>query len=523
MSSEMRIVSAEEMRALDALTIENGTPGHVLMERAGSGATKALLELFPYMRRKGRRALVCAGKGNNGGDGFVIARLLRKRGVRTDVVLFGRADEVKGDAARNLRSYRRGRSTVHEVAGADGLDPLVDRLDHADIVIDAIFGTGLSSDVRGLQAAAIELINAAGIPVFAVDIPSGLHADTGHALGTCIQAEATATFGFAKIGQVLYPGASYCGELVVVDIGIPSAATTERPPVTWLLDEDEAARLVPTRRPDSHKGDCGHLLVVAGSFGKTGAAQLVTRGALRAGAGLVTLVGPASLYPVYAGGVLEAMTATLPDRDGQIRFDPQHLGELLEGKSAVVIGPGVGTHEEARQTVRWLLATSTVPLVLDADALTCVADELGSLSTTRAPAVLTPHPGEMARLLGTDSSMVQADRVGVAKRFAEAHGCVLVLKGARTVVAEPSAHAWVNPTGNPGMASGGMGDVLSGVIGGLMAQGLGASEAARLGVYVHGAAADRGAVERGENGLIASDVIACLPPALRTLRGHLGV
>jgi NAD(P)H-hydrate epimerase len=519
----MRIVSAEEMRDLDRLTIEGGTPGHVLMERAGNGATKVLLDLFPHMRRKGRRALICAGKGNNGGDGFVMARLLRNRGARTDVVLFGRADEVKGDAARNLRSYRRGRTVIHEVTGTEELDALVDCLQRADVIIDAIFGTGLSSEVRGVQAAAIDLINTAGVPVFAVDIPSGLHADTGLPLGTAIQAEATATFGFAKIGQVLYPGATNCGELAVVDIGISSPATAARPPTTWLLDRDEAARLVPARRPDAHKGDCGHLLVVAGSFGKTGAAQLVTRAALRVGAGLVTLVGPSSLYPVYASGVLEAMTEVLPDRDGRILFDAQRLEELAAGKSAVVIGPGIGTHEEARQVVGWLLGNLSVPLVLDADALTCVADDISSLSATKAPTVLTPHPGEMARLLGADTPGVQADRVGVARRFAASHRCVLILKGARTVVAEPSSHAWINPTGNPGMASGGMGDVLCGVVGGLVAQGLTAAEAARLGVYLHGASADRAAMEGGEIGLVASDVIAGLRPGLCDLQRHLGV
>jgi NAD(P)H-hydrate epimerase len=519
----MRIVSAEEMRDLDRLTIEGGTPGHVLMERAGSGATKALLELFPHMRRKGRRALVCAGKGNNGGDGFVIARLLRNRGVRTDVVLFGRVAEVKGDAARNLRSYRRGRTAIHEVTGTNELDALLDCLERAEIVVDAIFGTGLSSEVRGAQAAAIDLINASGVPVFAVDIPSGLQADTGLPLGTAIQAEATATFGFAKIGQLLYPGASHCGTLAVVDIGIADAATAARPATTWLLDADEVARLVPTRRPDAHKGDCGHLLVVAGSFGKTGAAQLVTRAAQRVGAGLVTLVGPRSLYPIYAGGAVEAMTDALPDRDGRILFDPERLQELVAGKSAVAIGPGIGTHEEARQVVRWLLGNLTVPLVLDADALTCIAADTSSLSAAKAPTVLTPHPGEMARLLGADTAEVQSDRVGLARRFADSHRCVLILKGARTIVAEPSSHAWINPTGNPGLASGGTGDVLCGVVGGLLAQGLTASEAARLGVYLHGAAADRAALQGGEIGLVASDVIAGLRTELGALQGHLGV
>jgi NAD(P)H-hydrate epimerase len=290
-----------------------------------------------------------------------------------------------------------------------------------------------------------------------------------------------------------------------------------------LLDLDAVARLVPTRQPDAHKGDCGHLLVVAGSFGKTGAAQLVTRAALRVGAGLVTVVGPASLYPIYASAVLEAMTDVLPDRDGRILFEPQRLRELAAGKSAVVIGPGIGTHEEACQFVRWLLDNSTIPLVLDADALTCVAADTSPLSERTAPTVLTPHPGEMARLLGTDTATVQADRVGVARRFAESKRCVLILKGARTVIAEPSSHAWINPTGNPGMASGGMGDVLCGIVGGLLAQRLEASEAARLGVYLHGASADRAALDGGEIGLVASDVSAGLRPGLRILQRHLRV
>jgi ADP-dependent NAD(P)H-hydrate dehydratase / NAD(P)H-hydrate epimerase len=520
----MLLVTAAEMRELDRLTIERyGTPGHVLMERAGRGAVEAMLRLFPHVRRKGKRLLVCAGKGNNGGDGFVMARLLRARGARTEVVLFGRGEELQGDAERNYRAYRRGRGVVHEVTTENELADLASRFEAADAVIDAIFGTGLTKKVQGVQASAIELINACGAPVFAVDIPSGLNSDTGQPLGTAVQAEATATFGFAKLGQVLYPGSRHCGELAVVDIGIAAEAIAEQPPRAALLDADAVARLVPLRAADAHKGTCGHLLVIAGSFGKTGAAQLVTRAALRTGAGLVTLCGPRSLYPVYAAAVLEAMTEALPDHDGRIRFDADRLRALADGRNAIVVGPGLGTHDGARQTVRWLLAHAGVPMVLDADALTLVADDLRALRDAAGPTVLTPHPGEMARLTGGTTASVQADRVGTARRFAAEQRCTLVLKGTRTVIADPDGSVWINPTGNPGMASGGMGDALSGITGALLAQGLTASEAAHLAVYVHGAAADTAAAANGEIGLVASDVIAGVPRELAALGKRLGV
>ncbi len=520
----MLLVSAEEMRTLDRLTIERfGVPGHVLMERAGKGATQALLETLPHMRRRGRRALICAGKGNNGGDGLVIARLLRRRGVRTDVLLFGRAAEVGGDALRNLRAYRRGGGAVHELTSVAGLDRLIGLLKEADLVVDAIFGTGLNSALRDPQSSAIDLINASGVPVFAVDVPSGLDADTGLPLGTAIQAEATATFGFAKIGQVLYPGARLCGALAVVDIGIAPEAVAESPPRTALLEAADVARFLPLRDAEAHKGTTGHVLVIAGSFGKTGAAQLVSRAALRAGAGLVTLAGPRSLYPIYAGGVLEAMTDALPDRDGRIRFDERHLRELVEGKAAVVIGPGIGTHADAGKTVRWLLRNVEIPLVLDADGLSVVSRDLSALRKASARVIVTPHPGEMGRLLGSSAGSVQQDRVGTARRFATEQRCTTVLKGARTVVADGSGGAWVNPTGNPGMASGGMGDVLAGILGGLLAQGVPPTEAALLGVWVHGAVGDRAAAEGGEIGLLASDLIGGLPAGLQALRAHLDV
>jgi len=519
----LRLATAAEMRALDGLTIERyGTPGHVLMERAGRGATAVLLQCFPRLRRKGRRAVIVAGKGNNGGDGFVIARLLRRRGVRAEVVLLGRAAELRGDAARMLNAYTRGRGPVREITDAAGLGALQSTVASADLVVDAIFGTGLDKPVRGLHADAIELINAAGVPVFAVDIPSGLNADTGVPMGTAVQAEATATFGFAKLGQALYPGVRHCGQLAVVDIGLAPQAVAEHAPRAALLGEADAARLVPTRPADAHKGDCGHVLVIAGSFGKTGAAQLAARAAARVGAGLVTVVAPASLYAVYAAGVLEAMTEALPDDDGRIRFDATRLQQMLEGKTAVVIGPGVGTHEGAARTVQWLLAHTTLPIVVDADAITVLSRDLSTLRTAAGRALLTPHPGEMSRLLGCDTAAVQSDRAGTARRFAAEHGCVLVLKGARSVIADGSGSLWVNPTGNPGMAAGGMGDVLSGILGGLLAQGMRTADAACLGVYLHGAVADRVATD-GEVGLVASDLLPGLRPGLQALRTALDV
>jgi hydroxyethylthiazole kinase-like uncharacterized protein yjeF len=511
----MILVSAAEMRRLDQLTIEHGTPGHVLMERAGQGASTALLHWFPHVRRKS--VVVVAGKGNNGGDGFVMARLLRRRGVRTRVALLGHQSDVKGDAARHLAAFVKGRGAVEEITTASDLERLSEHISGAALAVDAIFGTGLNAPVAGLAADVIELMNACGTPIFAVDIPSGLDADRGVPLGATVQAEATATFGFAKIGQLLYPGADYCGELAVVDIGITPAAIDIVSPAARVIERSAIAGLVPRRRRDAHKGDSGHALIVAGSRGKTGAAQLAARSALRAGAGLVTLAGPASLNAILCAAAPEVMTAPLPDHDDRLVFDASQLARLLEGKSCVVVGPGLGTHDDAQRTVRWLLEHATVPLVADADALTCLVG-LPEWPRARAALIVTPHPGEMARLTNSDSAAVQSDRVGVALRFAEAKDCLVVLKGARSVIASAEGAVWINLSGNPGMAVGGMGDVLSGILGALLAQGLDPIEAVQLGVYVHGAAADEIVAARGsELGLLASEVSDRLPHTLGRL------
>ena len=516
----MIVVTAAESRRLDELTIQRyGTPGHVLMERAGAGATAVLLEQFPHVRRK--RVVIIAGKGNNGGDGFIIARLLRRKGVKAEVVLLGRQSEVKGDAAGALAALRRARGIISKATSADDIKKMPGVIEGAALVVDALFGTGLNAPVEGRYAEILHLMNASGVPIFAVDIPSGLDADRGTPLGVAVQAEGTATFGYAKLGQVIYPGVEHVGALAVVDIGIAPEAVAEVHPRTRLLDPAEVASLVPARGAQAHKGSCGHVLIFAGSRGHSGAALMTAHGAARAGAGLTTLGGPASLNDVLASGRPEVMTALLRDRDGFIEFNEAQIRSVLEGKNAVIVGPGLGTHEGAQELVRFLLAEAALPMVVDADALTCVSRDRSVLKSARAQALLTPHPGEMARLLGTDTASVQSDRVGITRAFAQEHRCTVVLKGARSVIAAQDGSVWINPTGNPGMASGGMGDALSGILGGLLAQGLSPPQAACLGVYLHGEVADHIAAAQGEIGLLASDVIEGVPAGLKRLRALL--
>jgi len=505
----MIAVTAAEMRALDRWTIEHGTPGYVLMERAGAGAARVLRERLRHPR--GAVVVVC-GRGNNGGDGFVIARHLRRARVPVEVWLAARPEDVQGDAARMLAKWRRLRGTVHPLVAPADVDALCRRLAGAATAVDALFGTGLNAPVTGLAAAAIEAMNGCGAPVFAVDIASGLSADTGMPLGTSVRATVTATFGHPKVGQLIYPGVEHTGLLAVVDIGIPPAALAADGPRTALLEEEEVGRLLAPRPRDAHKGRFGHVLVIAGSRGKTGAALLAGQGAARAGAGLTTIAVPAPLQPVLEAQVREAMTASLPDA-----ADDAALDALLDARSAIVCGPGLGLADETRALVANVVRRARVPLVLDADGLNAVAGT-DLLRARAGPTVITPHPGEMARLVGSDTGHVQADRLGVARALARAEGVVVVLKGARTIIASPDGGAAISPTGNPGMASGGTGDVLAGIVGGLLAQGLAPFDAAVLGVFAHGAAADAVAARQGEVGLLAGDIAAELPATLARLQ-----
>lgn len=514
----MYLVTAKEMRELDRLTIEHyGTPGHVLMERAGAGAVAAVLQRFPHVREL--PVLILAGKGNNGGDGFVMARLLKKARVRCEVVLAASAAEVKGDALRNLQAFTRMRGKVIEVTEPGQLDLVREKMASSGLIIDALLGTGLNAPVSGLLASFIELTNASGLPVVAVDSPSGLDAESGEPLGVAVQADMTVTFGYPKRGHIGEPSAPYVGELVVVDIGIASEALTQVQPQVELLTREDMGWLVRPRRFGAHKGDFGHLLVLAGARGKSGAALLCGGAALRVGTGLVTLGGPSSLNAVFSSALIEAMTVPLPELpDGSLWLDKLALVQAVKGKSVIAFGPGVGVSTDTVGMTRWLLGHSEVPLVIDADGLNCVAVDVTMLEHARVPVILTPHPGEMARLLNLTNAEVQANRLEHARGFATAHRCFLVLKGANTIIAAPDGRVWVNTTGNPGMASGGMGDVLTGVLSGLLAQGLPPEEACCLGVFLHGYVGDMAAEEKGEAGILARDLIERLPSGLRALR-----
>lgn len=516
----MLVVTAEEMRELDRLTIEKyGVPSLVLMERAGEVVARAILDRFGRSAKRG--VLVVAGKGNNGGDGFVVARHLKKKRIPCEVVLLARKEELSPDAATNLRSYLKVKGRVYEATEAS-LDLLDQRLEGKGLVVDAILGTGLKEEVRGLHAAAIALINSCGLPVVAVDIPSGLHADRGIALGTAVKAEMTVTMGYPKLGQVIYPGLHYVGQLVVADIGIDPKAVEQVDPKIELLEEEDIRPLIPSREPDSHKGTYGHLLVLAGSRGKTGAAILSCCAAMRVGTGLVTLAASASLNNIFASSLVEVMTEPLRDNPEE-ELEPlndQTWHRLLDRKSAVLFGPGIGVKDSMRSALRWLLRNLKVPWVIDADGLNNLAGEVERLRSAKTPPVLTPHPGEMARLMGSDTSEVNRDRVGIARSFAVDHNCYVVLKGARTVIATREGRVFINPTGNPGMASGGMGDVLAGILAGFLAQGFRVEDALKLGVYLHGFVGDQVAKAQGEIGMIASDIVEGLPQGLRTLKAE---
>jgi ADP-dependent NAD(P)H-hydrate dehydratase / NAD(P)H-hydrate epimerase len=512
----MLVVTAEEMREMDRLTIQKyGVSSLVLMERAGEGIADAL-KRFGRAGKMG--VLVVAGKGNNGGDGLVVARLLKQKHIPCEVVLLAKRDELSPDAARNYKEFLKVRGKVVE-ATEGGLDRLAERLSGKGVLVDAILGTGIKDEVRGLYAEAITLMNASGVPIVAVDIPSGLHTDKGTPLGVSIQAEMTVSLGYPKLGEVIYPGLSYVGDLVVAEIGIDPRAVAEVSPKIELLEREEMRWLVPNREPDTHKGTYGHLLVMAGSRGKTGAAIMACRAAMRTGAGLVTLAAPRSLNNIFAGSLVEEMTELMRENAAEEMETPSgdEWARLLERKDALLFGPGIGESDSTRNMLRWLLKNLEMPWVIDADGLNNLALDMDRLRKAKTPPVVTPHPGEMARLIGKDTAGVNQDRIGVARAFATDHRCYVVLKGARTVLATADGKIFINPTGNPGMASGGMGDVLAGMLAALLGQGFSPEDAMKLGVYLHGFVGDEVAAQKGAIGLIASDIIEGLPAGMRAL------
>ncbi len=511
----MYLVTSGEMQAMDRMAIQSfGIPGRVLMENAGRDAVQIFLAQFSADARRG--VGVVAGRGNNGGDGFVMARYLAGKGYPVTVYLLTAAGRVSGDAAANLKLLAPLGVPVVEVPDEETFVRHQPGMRAVAVWIDAILGTGLTKEIRGLFRHAVEFINSLNRPVFAVDIPSGLSSDSGRPCGACIRARVTATFGFAKIGHIIYPGAEFTGRLEVVDIGIPPHIAAKVGPKHYLITPEAVRGYLPSRSADAHKGRTGHLLVVAGSPGKTGAAAMTALSALRVGAGLVSLGIPASLNPIMETLMLEVMTSPLPDNGSGVLGGAARdaLFTLSQGKSCLAVGPGLGQAPETGELVRELIVFTQSPMVVDADGLNVLAGKTELLKNLAVPAVLTPHPGEMARLLGLMPMDVQQDRIGCARGLAADLNLHVVLKGARTVIAHPDGAVYINPTGNPGMASGGMGDVLTGAIAGFIAQGMRPEHAARAGVFLHGAAADRLARSMGPWGYLAGDVINALPAAI---------
>lgn len=516
----MFLVTASQMQAMDQQTIVDfGIPGLVLMENAGRGAVDFLLRKFTDLQTK--KVAVMAGPGNNGGDGFVMARYLMEKEIDVTVFLLGSRKKVTGDAKINMDLAQKlcdhsPTCSIVEIADAEAFHRREKRIRHHGLFIDAILGTGLNSDVRGFFKDAIELMNMSRRPVFSVDIPSGLDSDTGQPLGIAVKADATATFAFAKIGHVLHPGNRYTGDLKIIDIGIPGFIAREKNIALSLMEKKEIAAFFTPRKIQSHKGNFGHLLVIAGSAGKTGAAALCANAAMRCGTGLVTLGVAQSLNAAIESLVIEPMTHPLPEQEKGVLSDLclSDILALSKGKQALALGPGLGTREGTKRLVRKIIQKSEIPLVIDADAINCINDTPNLLKEKKAPAILTPHPGEMAGLCGLTPSGIQADRINIATKFAVDHDVILVLKGAQTIVSFPDGRSAVCPTGNPGMASGGMGDVLTGMIAGFLAQGFSPEAASIAGVYIHGLCGDILAKEKCAFGFVASDMIHMIPTSI---------
>jgi len=512
----IKVITSAQMQALDLRTMtEAGIPGKTLMERAGGSVVACLEEAWGSPR--GKHVTVLCGKGNNGGDGFVIARLLHRRKAHVRVLTMAQGSELSRDAALTYRQFARlaGTSRLRPFSSAQQALPL---LQESDIIVDALFGTGLSAEVTGRYAAAIDCINAAHRPVVSVDLPSGLDADTGLALGRAVRATMTVTCGLPKRGLYVNQGIDHAGRVLIADIGIPPAFVDAVDSRLTVMTDSFVKRCLPERKRSSHKGTYGHAGIIAGSVGKTGAAAMAAKGALRVGAGLVTVAIPSGVNDVLEAKLMEIMTAPMPDTKARTfsRTALDRLSAFVAARTAVAIGPGLSTHPETVELVQVLVKQLDRPAVLDADALNALAGRASLLTECKTPPILTPHPGEMARL-ETDATAqsVNADRIGTATRFARERGVFVVLKGARTIIARPDGAAAICPTGNPGMATAGTGDVLTGMAVGFLAQGLPPWEAACVATYLHGSAGDQAAGVMGQAGMTAGDLLDQVPRVLK--------
>jgi len=575
----MQVATPSQMSEIDKKAInEYGIPGIVLMENA---ALKVVSEiensLFDISNNS--KVIIFAGKGNNGGDAFAVARHLFNRGAFVKVFILGDRYAIKGDAAINLASIIKMGLDIIEIqqikgekgeyktkyakvikdskelnekelnaeelnviegkktfAAADEIytnnlpyneynelsySEIERDLAESSFIVDGIFGTGFRGEVSGIEAEMIKRINSSGKPVVSIDIPSGIIGETGEVCGVCIKACKTITFGLPKTGLVLYPGCEYVGKLVVADISIPSEVVKSLKIKNHVIDKEMVASWIPLRNKQTNKSDYGRALIISGSMGMKGSGCLAAQAALRTGAGLVYLAVPASLMTIYSAALTETIIIPLEDY-GKGHFMPVDHDiiqeRIIERRDVVAIGPGLSLNDDTTKFVYQIIENAASPLVIDADALNAIAKDVSVLKTLKTTAVITPHPGEMSRLTGKNVEFIQKNRIDIAKEFSSKWNVITVLKGFRTVVALPDGTAYINPTGNPGMATAGTGDVLTGIIAGLIAQGIKPEKAAPAGVYVHGIAGDQIASKKGEYGLIASDLVDEIPYAVVSIK-----
>jgi len=501
----MKILTSEQMKNIDRRATERfSIPSLVLMENAAIAVVDAIFEHYPETERA---AIVC-GTGANGGDGLAVARHLENRGVVPVVIVVGDRAKLAGDARTNLTICERLNVPMLDVIDGDSLSEALVRASDADVVVDALFGTGLDRAPGGIHAEVIRSMNELALPIVAVDLPSGANASSASPFDPCVRAAVTVTFAAPKLCHVFEPAAMQCGEVIVADISIPSAAIgDENVTLSLTTPADVRPHLAP-RLADTHKGTYGHVALVAGSLGRSGAAVMCARGAIRTGAGLVTVVTDVDAAALVNAGSIESMTFPVVSMESAVV--PQVL-EFLKSKDAVLVGPGLRDTEDSYAFVRELVSRIELPLVVDASGLNAFAGRAAEIKAS----VITPHPGELARLLGHP---VNEDRIGAAREAARVCNCVVVLKGHHTLIADPEGHVSVNPTGNPGMASGGMGDVLAGMVVALLGRGIDPFDAACTAVYLHGYAGDLLAEEMGDTGLAAMDLAERIPAAIQKLR-----
>lgn len=513
----MYVLTPEEMKDFDRFTIEElGVLQEILMENAGRSVYSAIKGLYEYPLED-VSAVVVAGRGNNGGDGLVVARYLSQEVDELFVYLIGKKADLKGSPLRNLEILEKMGIEIIEVDEID--EEMEDSVLGADIVVDALFGTGFRGKAEGIYAELIDIINASDAFIASVDIASGVNARTGEVTSDAVIADITVTMAFPKTGHFLYPGKLFTGELIVADIGIPRSLA-EGMIKRATVEEDDVREILPVRLGNEHKGDVGRVLVIAGSRGFTGAASLTSMASMRMGAGLTYLAIPESLNPILEAKVTEVITLPVAEVDGSISEDA--VDRLLdEGKyDSIAIGPGLSRKESAVRAVSRLLEKYRGPLVIDADGVWALKGKLELLKGREVPPILTPHPGELGHLLDLTPDEINRRRMEVASEFAVKHGVVLVLKGAPTVIGTPGGFLWINTTGNPGLASGGTGDVLTGMIASLLAQGVPPVESAIAGVYLHGLAGDLAAADLSEYSLMAGDLLEYIPDAINFLTGY---